>query len=106
MDPNFRYFSIKRLQPEEAESMIAQWELECKSQRSYNVTSDEQRSVMLQQVTSNQMTISEAARKYGIKYTTAKHILNIFLREGRVEKKKRRLRKKPRKRAVQAPASL
>lgn len=90
------YFAIRRLEPEEAQRVRAVW-LGCrrkKAQRSYSITNNEQRYLMLSQIVSRRMTIKEAACEYGVKYTTAKHILNVFLREGRIEKKKRRAQKK------------
>ena len=63
-------------------------------QRSYKTTNDDQRYQFLYQVINKELTVSKAADKYGINYTTAKNILNIYLKEGRVGKKKIRIRKK------------
>ncbi len=85
-------FAIKRLSPEEAAPIQIAW-LRAKRkaiQRSYNITTDDQRYQLLHKVLSKEMTVSEAAVKYGLKYTTAKNVLNLFLREGRIEKKKKR----------------
>lgn len=96
MSTTMNYFTIKRLEREEAESIQREWLFKSRSntKRSYSVTNNEQRYMMLTQVLSNQMPIKEAAKKYGVKYTTAKHILNIYLNEGRINKKKKRVRKK------------
>ena len=96
MNSDTHHFSVKRLSTEEADRVRMIWMSSIKKerQRSYSVTSDEQRFKMLWQVITENKTISEAAREYGIKYTTAKHILSVFIKEGRIKKKKSRIRKK------------
>ena len=87
-------FCIKRLVPEEAVPLQASW-LRAKrkpSQRSYSIITDAQRYMVLSKVLAKELTVSEAAIQYGLKYTTAKNILDLFVREGRVEKKKNRVK--------------
>eukprot|EP00826_Nyctotherus_ovalis_P046574 TRINITY_DN5278_c0_g1_i20.p2 TRINITY_DN5278_c0_g1~~TRINITY_DN5278_c0_g1_i20.p2 ORF type:complete len:139 (+),score=30.11 TRINITY_DN5278_c0_g1_i20:331-747(+) len=86
-------FAIKRLTPEDADALRKSWIHPQKSiQRSYKITNDEQRYEFLRRVIHKEMTVSEAAANFGMNYTTAKNVLNLYIREGRIEKKKRRLR--------------
>eukprot|EP00826_Nyctotherus_ovalis_P044017 TRINITY_DN4709_c0_g1_i4.p1 TRINITY_DN4709_c0_g1~~TRINITY_DN4709_c0_g1_i4.p1 ORF type:complete len:102 (-),score=26.25 TRINITY_DN4709_c0_g1_i4:271-576(-) len=96
MNHTFCTFSIKRMSPEEATTLQAAWSSSNAktSRRSYNVTTNEQRLLMLSRVLERRATITEAAKEFGVKYTTAKHILNVYLKEGRVEKKQQRVRAK------------
>eukprot|EP00826_Nyctotherus_ovalis_P027398 TRINITY_DN2141_c0_g1_i7.p1 TRINITY_DN2141_c0_g1~~TRINITY_DN2141_c0_g1_i7.p1 ORF type:complete len:127 (+),score=27.30 TRINITY_DN2141_c0_g1_i7:213-593(+) len=98
------YFSVRRLEPEAALRLRMVWLAYRgrKAQRSYSITNNQQRYMMLSQIMGKRMSIKEAACEYGVKYTTAKHILNVFLREGRIEKKRRRAQKK-RKEVAQNP---
>jgi len=87
-------FIIKRLKPEEAAPLQLLWQRSKRktSQRSYSTTTDDLRYVLLNKVLAKELTVSEAAAKYGLKYTTAKNIIDLFLREGRIEKKKHRIK--------------
>ena len=90
----FKPFTIKRLQQDEAERLRNLW-VHSKSktiQRNYNITKDEQRYQFLYAVINQNLTVNEAGLRFGIKYTTAKNILDLFIKEGRIQKKKHRLR--------------
>ena len=55
------------------------------------MTNDQQRYELIRGVESKELTIKDAARINGIKYTTAKIIMKIYRKEGRIDKKKRRV---------------
>lgn len=61
--------------------------------KKYSVISQEVREKFIQRVISREVTIKEAAREFGIKFSTSKAILQTFKREGRIGKKKTRQRK-------------
>ena len=44
-------------------------------------------------VVEKKSTIKKAAKKFGIKFSTAKAILSIYRHEGRIGKKRRRMKK-------------
>jgi len=48
------------------------------------------REKFIEKVLSKQVTIKEAAREFGLKFSTAKAILQTFKKEGRIGKKKTR----------------
>lgn len=86
-------FTIHRMSLEEASALRVTWLRPKKSiQRSYKITNDEQRYQFLCKVLHKELTVSEAALKFGMNYTTAKNVLNLYLNEGRIEKKKQRVR--------------
>ncbi len=89
-------FKIHRLSPEEALDILEAHFKENKptEPKSYNITTDEQRFALIKRVTAKELTIKQAARIYGLKYTTAKTVWKIYKREGRVEKKKQRSKKR------------
>jgi len=50
----------------------------------------EVRERFIKRVISHEVTIKEAAKEFGIKFSTSKAILQVFKREGRIGKKKSR----------------
>jgi len=61
--------------------------------KEYNNTSVENRQEFIRLVTLKQSTIKVAAIKFGIKFSTAKHFLRQFRKEGRIGKKSYRSKK-------------
>ena len=51
------------------------------------------REKFIKRVVSREVTIKEAAKEFGIKFSTSKAILQTYKREGRIGKKKTRQRK-------------
>lgn len=99
-------FIIERMLPKDAHKLVQDWRRHKRvTQRSYNVTNDEQRYQFLCKVIHKELTVSEAAQQFGMNYTTAKNILTLYLTEGRIEKRKRRKRD-PMKSEIQTPESL
>ena len=87
-----RPFTVRRLSPEEAMNILKtfdKWK-ETTPVKSYNITSDGQRFELIRRVVAKEITIKEAARIYGLKYTTAKTIWKIYKHEGRFDKLKQR----------------
>lgn len=64
-----------------------------KMHKKYSVINQEIREKFINRVLSREVTIKEAAREFGIKFSTSKAILQTFKREGRIGKKKTRERK-------------
>ena len=82
-------FFIKRFDPNEAFEIQECWIKNNLVQKSsYRAITDEQRYKLIYNVLNNKLKLSEAATLNGIKYTTAKNILDVYQREGRIEKKK------------------
>ena len=99
-------FSVKRLSIHEAESLRSSWLKPQKTiQRSYKITNDEQRYQFLYKVINKEMSVTEAASQYGMNYTTAKNVLNLYLAEGRISKKKFRTRGKMNNKITQSKES-
>eukprot|EP00826_Nyctotherus_ovalis_P001840 TRINITY_DN10333_c0_g1_i11.p1 TRINITY_DN10333_c0_g1~~TRINITY_DN10333_c0_g1_i11.p1 ORF type:complete len:148 (+),score=53.43 TRINITY_DN10333_c0_g1_i11:127-570(+) len=88
-------FMIRRMLPKEAYNLRVSLNSLANPLRSYKITNNEQRYQLVYKVLQENMSVAEAAAVYGIKYTTAKNVLNLYLREGRIEKKKHRARKPP-----------
>lgn len=65
----------------------------CSKKKKYQVISQEVREKFIQKVISKQVTIKEAAREFGLKFSTSKAILQTYKKEGRIGKKKTRQRK-------------
>lgn len=61
-----------------------------KIKKKYSVITQEVREKFIKRVISREVTIKEAAREFGIKFSTSKAILQTFKREGRIGKKKTR----------------
>ncbi len=55
--------------------------------KKYSVIPLEVREKFIKRVISREVTIKEAAKEFGIKFSTAKAILQTFKREGRIGKK-------------------
>jgi len=62
----------------------------CSKKKKYQVISQEVREQFIQKVISKQVTIKEAAREFGLKFSTSKAILQTYKKEGRIGKKKTR----------------
>ena len=93
MSQEGKTFIIKRMLPEDAQILRLSWLRPKKPiQRSYKITNDEQRYQFLCKVLNKELTVSEAAVKFEMNYTTAKNVLNLYLNENRIEKKKHRIR--------------
>ena len=94
-------FVIRRYSPEELQEILIPQKIGSirVPARSYNITNDEQRFLLVQKVLSCELSLSEvsqflkyqAAEAFKISYSTAKAIVKIYKKEGRVEKKKKRL---------------
>lgn len=96
MDQNLQpTFLIKRLIPTEAITLLRSWTKEKNPLplKSYEITTDEQRFNLIRRVKARELTIKEAAKIYGLKYTTAKTVWKIYKHEGRFDKKKYRNKK-------------
>ena len=63
------------------------------NKKKYSTISQEIREKFIKRVISKEVTIKEAAKEFGIKFSTSKAILQTFKREGRIGKKKTRQRK-------------
>ncbi|KRX03504.1 hypothetical protein PPERSA_02883 [Pseudocohnilembus persalinus] len=61
--------------------------------KKYSVISIEVRQKFIDRVLSKEVTIKEAAKEFGIKFSTSKAILQTYKKEGRIGKKKTRIRK-------------
>ena len=59
----------------------------------YAKITDETRRAFIDKVQQGVCTIKQAAKQYGIKFSTGKAILSTFKHEGRVGKKQKRIRK-------------
>ena len=95
MTQESNFFEIKRLTPEEAERFQSAYiRPKLTMQKSYHITSNEERYQFLYKVLNKELTVSEAAFLFGMNYTTAKNVLTLYLKEGRIEKKKFRIRGK------------
>ncbi|CAD8063718.1 unnamed protein product [Paramecium sonneborni] len=79
--------SIKRT-PEEEQEFLCRYK--GKHGLKYQKISDEQRQKLIKQVTTTGCTIKSAARDLNINFSTAKAILQIFRKEGRISKKMKR----------------
>ena len=64
-----------------------------KTKKKYSVITQEVREKFIKRVISREVTIKEAAKEFGIKFSTSKAILQTYKREGRIGKKKTRQRK-------------
>lgn len=64
--------------------------------KTYNTVDDAKRALLLKYIYDDGHSIKQASVKAGIFYPTAKAINKIYQREGRVEKKKHRIRKSKR----------
>ena len=53
----------------------------------YGTTSDEQRQTLIRMVMTDNIQVSIASRKLGLKYSTAKSIITLFQTTGRVSKR-------------------
>ncbi|KAL4511881.1 hypothetical protein ABPG72_012726 [Tetrahymena utriculariae] len=63
------------------------------NKKKYQVISQEIREKFIQKVITKQVTIKEAAKEFGLKFSTSKAILQTYKKEGRIGKKKTRQRK-------------
>ncbi|CAK86157.1 unnamed protein product (macronuclear) [Paramecium tetraurelia] len=59
----------------------------------YAKISNQVRQAFIKRVSEKKCTIRQAAKQFGIKFSTAKAILSIYRHEGRIGKKQRRQRK-------------
>ncbi|CAD8200225.1 unnamed protein product [Paramecium octaurelia] len=59
----------------------------------YSKISDETRLAFINKVQQGVCTIKQAAKQFGIKFSTGKAILSLYKHEGRVGKKQKRIRK-------------
>ena len=64
-----------------------------KQKKKYSIISEEIREKFIKRVMSRGVTIKDAAKEFGIKFSTSKAILQTFKKEGRTGKKKTRQRK-------------
>jgi len=64
-----------------------------KSKKKYSVISQAVREKFIKRVLSKEVTIKEAAKEFGLKFSTSKAILQTYKKEGRIGKKKNRERK-------------
>ena len=86
-------FAIHRLAPEKALSIIRKT-LVNSTPSSYNLLNDQQRWNLIEKFYVQKLSVKEAARLCGIKYTTAKSILKVYKNEGRFTKRRRRGKRK------------
>ncbi|CAK73017.1 unnamed protein product (macronuclear) [Paramecium tetraurelia] len=59
----------------------------------YAKISNQVRQAFIKRISEKKCTIRQAAKQFGIKFSTAKAILSIYRHEGRIGKKQRRQRK-------------
>ncbi|CAD8080970.1 unnamed protein product [Paramecium sonneborni] len=59
----------------------------------YSKISNQVRQAFIRRVSEKKCTIRQAAKQFGIKFSTAKAILSIYRHEGRIGKKQKRQRK-------------
>ncbi|CAD8192489.1 unnamed protein product [Paramecium octaurelia] len=59
----------------------------------YSKISDETRLAFINKVEQGVCTIKQAAKQFGIKFSTGKAILSLYKHEGRIGKKQKRIRK-------------
>jgi len=64
-----------------------------KSKKKYSVIPQNIREKFIKRVLSKEVTIKEAAKEFGLKFSTSKAILQTYKKEGRIGKKKNRERK-------------
>lgn len=64
-----------------------------KSKKKYSVIPQSVREKFIKRVLSKEVTIKEAAKEFGLKFSTSKAILQTYKKEGRIGKKKNRERK-------------
>jgi hypothetical protein len=64
-----------------------------KSKKKYSVIPQAVREKFIKRVLSKEVTIKEAAKEFGLKFSTSKAILQTYKKEGRIGKKKNRERK-------------
>lgn len=64
-----------------------------KAKKKYSVIPQAVREKFIKRVLSKEVTIKEAAREFGLKFSTSKAILQTYKKEGRIGKKKNRERK-------------
>lgn len=82
-------FTVRRLQPQDAEKLQTLWRAEnTKESCTYKLTNDEERYRLLYMVTKENVTVTEAAKRFNMRYSTAKNIVRLYLKEGRFEKRK------------------
>ncbi|CAD8106217.1 unnamed protein product [Paramecium sonneborni] len=67
------------------------------TKKKYAIITHAVRMAFIKRVQSKQTTIKQAAQEFGIKFSTSKAILQTYKQEGRIGKKKTRLRKGPSK---------
>ncbi|CAD8054560.1 unnamed protein product [Paramecium sonneborni] len=65
--------------------------------KQYAVIDQSQRVLLLKKILSKESTIKEAAKEFGVNFSTAKAILQTYRKEGRIGKKKTRERNKKEK---------
>jgi len=68
-------------------------ESEHRSKKKYSVIPQSVREKFIKRVLSKEVTIKEAAKEFGLKFSTSKAILQTYKKEGRIGKKKNRERK-------------
>lgn len=66
---------------------------ENRNKKKYSVISQSIREKFIKRVLSKEVTIKEAAKEFGLKFSTSKAILQTYKKEGRIGKKKNRERK-------------
>ncbi|CAD8076830.1 unnamed protein product [Paramecium sonneborni] len=67
------------------------------SYKKYAVIDQSKRVLLLKKILSKESTIKEAAKEFGVNFSTAKAILQTYRKEGRIGKKKKRERNKKEK---------
>ena len=85
-------FNIKRFSPMENLNVlksIKKNKYEPPSKQ-YQLTNDDQRYKVVYSILFENLSIKQAAKIYGLKYSTAKVILSLYRKEGRFNKKKER----------------
>ena len=88
-------FTIRRINRERAMQIQMLWLRRHKpiEHQSYKNIKDEMRHQILHEILINGLTISQASEKYDLKYTTIKNITSTYMKEGRIDKKKSRVKK-------------
>jgi len=85
-----QYTSIKHEEEDDLNNSSPENESPNRSKKKYSVITQEVREKFIKRVISREVTIKEAAKEFGIKFSTSKAILQTFKREGRIGKKKTR----------------
>lgn len=84
---------LKHPDPESDLDSLDDKELNDRGKKKYSVIPQNVREKFIKRVLSKEVTIKEAAKEFGLKFSTSKAILQTYKKEGRIGKKKNRERK-------------